>query len=87
MATLEMSEEEFVAESRRRGRKISFVLLAISVACHFMARMLADSSSKDAIDFAWASVILATSALFLLVVVMPARKLLRKKKWMNESEK
>ncbi|DAC51871.1 MAG TPA: hypothetical protein HA340_01105 [Candidatus Thalassarchaeaceae archaeon] len=85
MATLEMSDEEFVAESRRRGRKISSVLLALSIACYFMARMLTDTRTEDAIRLAWTSVTLAVGALFLLVIVMPVRKLLRRRKRMAKS--
>jgi hypothetical protein len=86
MATLEMSEDEFVAESRRRGRKISFLLLLISIACYFMARMLTDSRAQDAVNFAWTSVLFALGALAVLVIVMPTRKMLRRQKWTDESE-
>ncbi|MBS72361.1 MAG: hypothetical protein CMO20_05360 [Thermoplasmata archaeon] len=80
MATLEMSDDEFVAESRSRERKISSVLLLLSISSHFLARMLADSRTEDAINIAWVSVILAVAALILLIVIMPIRKLIRKRK-------
>ncbi|HJL60131.1 MAG TPA: hypothetical protein QF802_03700 [Candidatus Thalassarchaeaceae archaeon] len=81
-----MSDQEFVAESRRRGRKISSVLLTLSIACYFMARMLTDTHTDEAINIAWTSVALAVCALFLLVIVMPIRKFLRRKKRVIKSK-
>ena len=86
MATLEMSDDEFVAESRRRGRKVSSVLIVLSIASYFMARMLTDSRPLDAINFAWISVYFAIGALIMLVIVMPVRKFLRRRKRTASSE-
>ena len=87
MAGLEMTEDEFLAQSRRRGRKISSVLLTLSVACYFMARMLVEPRLTQAIDFAWASVALAILALLMLIVVMPLHNFIRRRRRMSASDK
>lgn len=74
-----MSEDEFVTQSGRRGRKISSLLLLISIACFSMSRMLVDARLDEAISFAWASVGFSLAALTMLVVVMPIRTYLRKR--------
>lgn len=79
MSSLDMTDEQFVAQSRRRGRKISSLLLLLSISSYFMARMLMDTRLEYAIKFAWTSVGLAVVALLLLVVVMPTRSYLRKR--------
>ena len=78
MGTLDMSDAEFIAQSRRRGRKVSSVLLTLSTASYFMSRMLIDAKIDDAITFAWISVSLAVSALIMLVILMPINTLRRK---------
>jgi len=80
MASLEMSDDEFVAQSRRRGRKLSALLVLLSIACYSMAIMLIDGKLELAIKFAWSSVAFAVGALSVLLIVMPIHNLLRKKK-------
>ncbi len=80
MASLEMSDDEFVAQSRRRGRKFSALLILLSIACYFMAVMMIEGKLELAIKFAWSSVGFAVGALSVLLIVMPIHNLMRKKK-------
>jgi uncharacterized membrane protein len=80
MATLDMSDDEFVAQSRRRGRKFSSLLLLISIACYSMANMLMDARLEQAIKFAWTSVGFAVTALLVLIIVMPLHNLIRRRR-------
>jgi hypothetical protein len=80
MASFEMSDDEFVAQSRRRGRKIAALLILLSIACYFMATMLLDARREIAIKFAWSSVGFAVAALSVLLIVMPIHNLIRQKK-------
>ncbi|HIG20658.1 MAG TPA: hypothetical protein EYQ78_07870 [Candidatus Poseidoniales archaeon] len=79
MASLEMSDDEFVAQSRRRGRKFSALLVLLSIACYFMAVMMMDGKFEVAIRFAWSSVGFAIGALSVLLIVMPIHNLMRRK--------
>ena len=79
MASLEMSDDEFVAQSRRRGRKLSALLVLLSIACYFMATMMLDAKREIAIKFAWSSVGFAITALSALLIVMPIHNLMRRK--------
>ena len=79
MASLEMSDDEFVAQSRRRGRKLSALLVLLSIACYFMATMMLDAKREIAIKFAWSSVGFAITALSVLLIVMPIHNLMRRK--------
>jgi drug/metabolite transporter (DMT)-like permease len=80
MASFEMSDDEFVAQSRRRGRKIAALLILLSIACYSMATMLLDARREIAIKFAWSSVGFAVAALSVLLIVMPIHNLIRQKK-------
>jgi Na+/proline symporter len=80
MASLEMSDDEFVTQSRRRGRKVSALLILLSIACYFMATMLLEGRREIAINFAWSSVGFALGALSVLLIVMPIHNLMRRKK-------
>ena len=77
MPSLEMTEEQFRAQSLRRGRKYSSLLLLLSTACYFGTHMLIDTSHDNAMTLAWASVGFAISAFLMLVVVMPLHSILR----------
>jgi hypothetical protein len=79
MATLEMSDDEFVAQSRRRGRKFSALLVLLSIASYFMAVMMMEGKLELAINFAWSSVGFAVGALSVLLIVMPVHNLMRRK--------
>ena len=80
MAGLDMTDSEFLAQSRRRGRKYSSLLILVSAACYFGAQMMMDSTHDDAVMLAWASVGFAVSATLMMVVVMPIHTLLRKRR-------
>jgi hypothetical protein len=80
MAGLDVTDAEFLAQSRRRGRKYSSLLILLSAASYFGARMLMDSTHDDAVMLAWASVGFAVSATLMLVVVMPMHTLFRKRR-------
>lgn len=79
MASLEMSDDEFVAQSRRRGRKLSALLVLLSIACYSMATMMIEEKFEVAIKFAWSSVGFAVAALSVLLIVMPIHNLMRRK--------
>jgi hypothetical protein len=79
MTTFEMSDDEFVAQSRRRGRKISALLVILSIACYSMATMMIEEKLDVAIKFAWSSVGFAVGALSVLLIVMPIHNLMRRK--------
>ena len=83
MAGLDMTDAEFLAQSRRRGRKYSSLLILVSAACYFGAQMLMESIHDDAVMLAWASVGFAVSATLMLVVVMPIHSLIRKRRLMS----
>ncbi|HIG19682.1 MAG TPA: hypothetical protein EYQ78_02730 [Candidatus Poseidoniales archaeon] len=80
MASLEMSDDEFVTQSRRRGRKFSALLVLLSIACYSMATMMIEGKLDVAIKFAWSSVAFAVAALSVLLIIMPIHNLLRRKK-------
>ncbi|HIA25528.1 MAG TPA: hypothetical protein EYN30_02565 [Candidatus Poseidoniales archaeon] len=79
MTTFEMSDDEFVAQSRRRGRKLSALLVLLSITCYSMAIMMIDGKLEVAIKFAWSSVGFAVGALSVLLIVMPIHNLMRRK--------
>jgi hypothetical protein len=79
MTTFEMSDDEFVAQSRRRGRKLSALLVLLSITCYSMAIMMIDGKLEVAIKFAWSSVGFAVGALSVLLIVMPIHNLIRRK--------
>ena len=79
MASLEMSDDEFVAQSRRRGRKFSALLVLLSISCYSMATMMIEEKLEVAIKFAWSSVGFAVAALSVLLIVMPIHNLMRRK--------
>ena len=79
MASLEMSDDEFVAQSRRRGRKLAALLVLLSISCYSMATMMIEEKLEVAIKFAWSSVGFAVAALSVLLIVMPIHNLMRRK--------
>ena len=79
MASLEMSDDEFVAQSRRRGRKLAALLVLLSISCYSMATMMIEEKLEVAIKFAWSSVGFAVAALSVLLIVMPFHNLMRRK--------
>jgi peptidoglycan/LPS O-acetylase OafA/YrhL len=79
MTTFEMSDDEFVAQSRRRGRKLSALLVLLSIACYSMATMMIEEKLEVAIKLAWSSVGFAVAALSVLLIVMPIHNLMRRK--------